>query len=446
MVKICRTLIFLFGLGLIGSVFAGSLYSQDLGVRVPIKNISRPEPSSESRNSSRSQVKIQKVTVIQREVVRETKIVKTSNLVVTSETGATVSLISSVKSAKPKIKDVIKDNVEFEDLRPGKYTVTASLEGYKTQETEIYIKSQKTTGISLELEPYQYQLTIQTNIEEGEVRFAPARLDGIDEKGRLKTTEIAGNCIVKIKDKKAVIKDLTKGYYNIDIRPAAVEYEQILTAINVPQEILSEKDPASNEKQSYRIDLEKKISEGTFNSVEKDNWVLPNGWQFQDRVIKTTGLAGIALPRSEQQYGYYTNFEMTSDVILTDGKTIGFALRASDSLNYYLVQISGANAAEPFLASGFVVKNGKKSPALFSNPIDHFAKTIKSKKSFRVFIKGEENIFKIFIEDSQNGDRLEVGNMIDDFKIFHKGAVGIVGSENSNSEIGSFTVCAKLCR
>jgi hypothetical protein len=87
---------------------------------------------------------------------------------------------------------------------------------------------------------------------------------------------------------------------------------------------------------------------------------------------------------------------------------------------------------------------------LFSNPIDNFSKTIQARKSFRVTIKGEEkgedNIFKIYIDDSQTADRFPVGNIVDRDKNFRKGAIGIVGLENSNSEIGLFTVCANACR
>ena len=93
---------------------------------------------------------------------------------------------------------------------------------------------------------------------------------------------------------------------------------------------MEENDDNPNEKQSYRIELEKKVSTETFASAwVNDDWFLPQGWKLQDRKLKTSGLAGIALPRNEQ-YRYYTNFEMISDVIMTDGNSIGFAWRAID--------------------------------------------------------------------------------------------------------------------
>lgn len=451
MLKTSKFLTVVFSCGVLLGAFAESVKTQDLGVRVPIKNIARTQPVSGPRKPPRTQVKIQRVTVTQQVIKRETKLVnvKTSNLVVSSESGAKVLLKSSVSGVKPHSKDIAKNNpedktVEFEDLRPGKYVVTASLDGYKTQETDVTIVPQKTIGISLELEPFQYQLNLETNIDEGEVRFAPARLEGTNPDGSLKTSETAGYCIVKIKNKKAVINELQKGYYNIDIRPTAVEYQPILTAINVPTEILDEKDTESNESQSYRIDLEKKISTGTFASAwVNDDWILPAGWKVQDRRMKTAGVAGIALPRNEQ-YRYYTNFEMISDVKSLDNKTIGFALRAFNPQNYYLIQISGAKAANPFVISGFVVKNGQPK-LLITIPIENVASILKS-KSFRVIIKGEGNAFNVFIVDSDNGDEKPLGKIIDRDNEFRKGAVGIAGFDDSGSEIGSFTVCANSCR
>ncbi|HSK72790.1 MAG TPA: carboxypeptidase-like regulatory domain-containing protein, partial [Pyrinomonadaceae bacterium] len=322
------------------------------------------------------------------------------------------------------------------NLRPGKYQVTASLDGYKTQETEVEILPQKTVGISLELDPIKYQLQINTNIRDGEIRFAPAKLEKSGSEG-IVTKETGGYCIVKIQNNKAVIPDLNEGYYNIDIRPSGVEYQTQFTAINIPEDLPDDNTP-------FGINLEKKISTETFASAwTRNDWVLPAGWSLNGK-METKNLAGIALPRNEQ-YRYYTDFEMVSDVRSLDGKSIGFVLRAEDPQNYYLVQISGANAAEPYRVTGFIVRDGKQEQ-IFSNFIQHFSSTIAAKKPFRVIIKGEENVFKTFIEDSETGDRRELGNIIDRDKNFRKGAVGISGFGNSNFEVGFFTVCAKSCR
>ncbi len=308
-----------------------------------------------------------------------------------------------MRGVKPMEKVVSKTNpndkaVEFENLTPGKYTVTVSLEGYKTQETEVDVPSQKTVAISIDFEPFKYQLNIDTNVTDGEVRFAPANFEGTNPDGSLKTIETGGYCIVPIKKGKAVIKELQEGYYNIDIRPAAVEYQPALTAISVPNEILEEDDDDPNEQQSYRIELEKKISTETFASAWiNEDWYLPQGWKLQDRKMKTAGLTGIALPRNEQ-YRYYTNFEMISDIIMTDGNSIGFALRAVDSKNYYLLQISGENSAAPFLATGYVVKNDSSRRFCFPSRLKILPKQLRQKNRFASSLKVRKMFSKLLLK------------------------------------------------
>lgn len=447
MIKLKKTFLFLANctIAFLFLLFvAFSLNAQDIGVRIPIRRAAQNTRPAATRTVVKTTVKIQRVIVPVKEIKVETRVVKTSNLTVSTEDKAEVVLESKNDGKQTRKIVSEKGAVEFENLTPGKYQVSANLDGFYSQETDVVIEAQKTVGISLDLEPVSYQLNIQTNIEDGEIRYAPARLEGTNADGSLKTAETGGYCIVPVKKGGAMIRELKKGYYNIDIRPAAVEYQPVLTAINVPTEILDEDDPDAKEPQSYQINLEKKISTGTFASAwTMQDWKLPAGWKIDDRQMKTGGLAGIALPRNEQ-YLYYTNFEMISDVLLNNGKTVGFAFRIIDSQNYYLLQISGANAAEPFLATGYIVQNGKQS-LIFSNPIEHFSKTIKAKKPFRVVIKAEENTFKIFIEDSTTAERLNVGNMIDRDKTFRKGAVGIQGVTGANSDVGFFTVCPNSC-
>jgi hypothetical protein len=136
---------------------------------------------------------------------------------------------------------------------------------------------------------------------------------------------------------------------------------------------------------------------------------------------------------------------MVSDVASQDDNTVGFVFRAQDENNYYFLQIAGAKAPEPFVAKGFIVRNGQ-AQQIFSNPIPHFAKTIAARKSFRVIIRGKNNTFEVFIEDSSTADKLPVGNIIDRDNIFNKGAVGIGIANNSNFEVASFTVCPTICK
>ena len=81
----------------------------------------------------------------------------------------------------------------------------------------------------------------------------------------------------------------------------------------------------------------------------------------------------------------------------------------------------------------------------FTISIDNVAKIID--KQFQFIIRSEGNKFKFFIEDTSTGDGGELGNMVDKFDNFSKGAVGIAGSANSKFEAVFFTVlCKGNCR
>lgn len=412
--------------------------------RIPIVSAAKnSKPTRITTGGGRANV--QKVFVPVKEIRTETRTVPTSNLSVTTEPGAEVLLESLIKGAKP-IRSVADKNgaAVFENLKAGNYKVKASLEGFDTQEQDLVkILPQKTLGMNLDLKPITYKLRIETNLAAGEVRYASAVYKGVDAKGSIISEEKGNYCIVKIeKNGEALIPDLRKGYYNIDIRPEALEYEPTLVGINVPEET-EQDETASSEIKTFQIDLEKKISAVTFGAAwASGEWDLPSGWKL-DKGMKTNGLPGAAMPRSDD-YRYYTSFEMVSDVKSLDGGAVGFVVRAADAQNHYLIQISGANAAESYLATGYVVKNGE-AKQIFSNPIKIFSKAIAPQKWFRVTIRGEKNAFKIFIDDPETGKPLPVGDMIDQYDNFRKGAVGIAARNGSKFEVGGFTVCASRC-
>lgn len=435
--------------------------SQDLGRRLSFSKVSKKKKTRTNTRNNTGKRKRRKrrprrtSSTVKVKPIIKFRSVKTSNLTVSSEPGAEVILLSLRPRAKSITKKVPFDDsgetIEFENLRPGKYKVTVRLDGFQELVTEVDVPRQKTVGIDMDLEPLKYDFHIETNITEGEIRYAPAKYEGENPDGSLRTKETGGYCIVTIKNGEAVIRDLERGYYNIDVRPTKqIEYQPVLTAINVPNDIPedtkveTESGEANAEVESYSIDLEKKISTETFSSSWSSNeWHLAGGWSLLGGTMRNLGQKGVALPRNEQ-YRYYTDFEMISDVISSDGKSVGFALRAVDKNNYYLIQISGANSPEPFLASGFIVREGVINP-FFSVPINHFSETIESMKSFRVIIKGQENTFRIFIEDSETAKKLEVGDMIDRDETFKKGAIGIADQSNSEFTVGSFIVCANSC-
>jgi hypothetical protein len=415
------------------------------GVRVDIKTAARSSSGSGSPTPRRPVV-IQKVNNV---VVRKTETVRVSNLSVVTEPGARVVLESLVKTAKPPKREVSADkngSAIFDDLKPGDYRVSSSKDGFVTQEQDLVkILPQRPHVLDLSLPAVTYKLRIQTpNVTEGEVRYAQAEYKGKDRSGSIVAEEFGNKCFVKIekngKDGVAIISDLKKGYYNLDIRPSALEYEPTLVGVNVPED--TEQD-ASGETKTFAIDLKTKISTEIFGAAwTKDGWVMPAGWSLNNR-MKVSGPAGVALPRDER-YRYYTNFELIADVRLLDGGTAGFALRAVDPENYYLVQISGPNAPEPNFVKGYIVKNGQANQ--FFSVSAPFASTTSSKNGFRVLIKGDDKGFAMWIENSETGVRKPVTIISDPYNTFQKGAVGIASREKGNFEVTSFQVCPSECR
>jgi hypothetical protein len=439
--------------------------AQEFG-RASINTVAK-KPTGGGKVVRTKTVVVQQVRTVVK-TVPTTKIVKvkTSNLIVTTQVKANVVIEQLNPAPKTKAHKAEKISVgqkssdkigsaEFEEIPPGKYRITASRDGYKTSVTEVEIEKEQTNGVPLNLEPFKYDLIIKTNISEGEVRYAPADFVSKLPDGTTKTIETGGYCIARIKNKIATVVGLEQGYYNIDIRPSdnLIEYDDIKAAINIPEELpdtididveIDGKIVKLNDALKFDIDLQTKISTETFStSWTNAEWNLPNGWRLGNS-LKTNRTAGIALP-TNMQYRYYTNFEMVSDVASQDDNTVGFVFRAQDENNYYFLQIAGAKAPEPFVAKGFIVRNGQ-AQQIFSNPIPHFAKTIAARKSFRVIIRGKNNTFEVFIEDSSTADKLPVGNIIDRDNIFNKGAVGIGIANNSNFEVASFTVCPTICK
>lgn len=416
------------------------------GKRIPIVEAAKHSVSSglPRVRVTRKPIVIQKVN---NRVIVKTEVVRASNLSVTTEPGASVVLTPlgpGARTPKTLVAGRARSAI-FENVQPGNYKISASKEGFETQEQDLVkILPQKTHVLDLDLKPVTYKLKIQTNLKDGEIRYAQAVNKGRDAKGSIISDEIGNYCIVKIqKNGEAVVDDLRQGYYNLDIRPAALEYEPTLVGVNVPDDTEQDDATVASETKTFQLDVEKKISTESFGTAwTADEWEKPSDWNLQ-RGMRINS-AGIALPRNEQ-YRYYTNFEMVSDVRIPDGSTAGFALRAVDPENYYFVEFSGARAPEPNVAKAYIVKNGV-ARQIFAVPASGFASALASRNGFRVIIKGDDKGFLISIENSETGVREPVGIVIDRDATFRKGAVGIAARSRTRFEVTYFQVCSSACR
>lgn len=390
----------------------------------------------------------QKVRVIYTPVYRETqKLIKPTGLNLTTLPNAEISL-EPMFPGKKNTKTIIASNdgtANFNELQPGRYKLSTSLKGYQTEESDITIERQRVAIIHIPLKKVTYDFSIQTNVSEGEVRFAPAKIIKENADGTLDTEETGGYCIVRIADQKAVIKELPEGVYNLDIRtPNFPEFEQELRVIEIPEDIPDSNGNDTASGSAFNIILKNTLSTGTFISLNTSDWVLPENWLNERGILKIKN-AGTALPKAKT-FRFYKDFEMRSTVRLTDKTLIGFVLRAKDINNYYLIQLTGSAYPEPFLISGWIVKDGKRTERVFESTIKHVLETdIKEAKPFEIFIRAENNVFKLFAVDSR-GETRSLGNVEFKDNNYPIGAVGFAGFETTNSEIVNFAVCNRVCQ
>ena len=413
--------------------------------RISLREAARPRPvSSSSGTRAKRPAAARKVD---RVVVTRTEIVRVSNLTVTTVPGAKVVLESLGQTSRPFRRELVADpqgNAIFDELRPGDYKVVASKDDYEPEEVEkVKINPQKAHGLNMDLKALTYTLKIDSNLTGGEVFYAQAIQKGKNAAGSIISEQLGNYCVVKIAPNgEAVIPDLKKGYYDIDIRPDSLEFAKKQTGINIPEDI-DQDDTTIAELQTFQIEIEKNISRETFSTVWiPADWNMPAGWSLE-RGMKVRGVEGIALPQNPR-YRYYVDFEMLADVKLKDDGTLGFVLRAEDNKNYYLLEISGAKGANPHTARLYAVKNGV-AQFLNSATTVSFARSLASANGFRIMILGDAKGFTVRIEDSDTGQTHAVGLLTDQYNTYKKGAVGIAGQAKSNFEVNYFTVCTPSC-
>lgn len=407
---------------------------------ITTRRVLNNKPSKPSVRSTQTQVVITKPVYIEKPSYPTGLYVYTSPF-----TNITLQPINPGKGVKKIGKADDKGLLTFDKLQPGKYRLSASLEDFQPQETEIKIELHKIAQTAIDLKKITHDFSIITNIKNGEVRFAPVEiLGGTNSDGTVKVRETGNYCVVPIENRKAIIKDLAEGNYNIDVRtPDAPEYQPELAVIKIPESISAINSNDSNENKEFEINLEKKLSELDFNQISnKDAWKLSEKWNIEAGVFKANGV-GKALPINET-FKYYKDFELQASVRLMDNTSVGFMVRAKDEDNYYLIQLTAGNSKQqPYLVSGFIVKDGKLGDRVLGNPIKFMEKSFKDHKDISIIIKAVESTVKIFVEDQTGRHSLGEAEFKDNN--FPIGAVGLVAIENSNFEVRRFSVCNKTC-
>lgn len=338
-----------------------------------------------------------------------------------------------------KVDDTVPSDergLSFPNLKPGRYKVKAELDGYTPDEKEVLVKKNDIADVTLNLRPITYNVTITANVRTGEVRYAPIVESGTDASGNKIYNQAGVPSVVNIVNGQATLTGLRSGTYGVDIRTDEVGYAKLLGRFTLPGDT------------TIPVTLEKKLSEKTFSAywgTFKSNWESTSNWSSAASGL-TVNSPGFAIPRSED-YRYYADFELMSDVKLLNGVGVSYIVHATDPQNYYLVQLTGPNADEPYVLRGFIVRNGQAQRFGEPQPINVFSQTFRSQAPFTVFLKMEGNRITVQIQDNESGGGLQpAGVLIDPNSQLRVGAVGIGARGNEQFVVNSFMVCKQCPR
>jgi hypothetical protein len=365
-------------------------------------------------------------TVFRTRVERVTVTPTTGSLSVAAESNATV-LVEPLNVRRGQALQGVVPNGErifvFNDLNPGRYRVAAILSEHHPVEEEVTIAANKSQSVTLDFRPILHSIIIKTNVTSGDLKYA---LEG----------QPLSN-VVPIQNKTAQL-ELPAGKYVVEITANEFGYETLRHGF------LLTDDQTVLDLPLKRIVLTTETLSPAWTSAELQAWEMPVGWLADSRKHLLVKGPGVALPR-EARNRYYKDFRLESNVKMVNGVATSFALRARDSRNYYLLQLTGKNSDEPYVVRLLAVKDGVPQ-RLRAIPISKSsAGAMASGDFFNVSIKMIDYEITVDIVDSQTGAPYTLGVLTDPDHNFAVGAVGIAGDATAENVIERFVVCTDKC-
>lgn len=369
-------------------------------------------------------------TVIVVKKVPEVRFQKISGIAITTVQPFAAVNLKSLNSQKQYQQQKKTDEIgvlELQNVPPGKYLLNVSLKGFVTEESEIEVKPQELVTVPVNLAPITHDVFIKTNLSSGEVRYAQIEKPG----------ESGGYCMVPInRDGSAAIMQMREGDYQLQIRPGDVEYKPISRKLTVSEEDLK-KVKNANDEIPFMFDRTVSTEDFLANWLPNE-WKMPAGWKLENKRMQINS-AGVALLQNER-FNHYRNFQLKSNLRSLDNKSVGFVLRAIDDKNYYLIQINGSAAAEPYFLTGYIVKDGKVKDVLVNTNIKSFASSFGNSRFFNITITAKDNVFKISLEDTDTGAIYDIGIVEDQNNTFPIGAIGIGTKDSARFEVNNFFI------
>jgi hypothetical protein len=402
-------------------------FSISVGQRVGGAGGTVKDPKSDAnKNTSPRPTNPTVKTIYKTRVERVAVTPTTSSLSVAAESNATI-LVEPIKVKNGQGQQGVVPAGEgifvFNELKPGSYRVAGTLAGHHPVEKVVVLAANKSQSVTLDFQPILYSVIINTNINTGELKYGA--------EGQPLSN------VVPIQNR-SVRLNLRAGKYVVEIVPSEFGYEPQRHAFSLAA------DQTVLDVPLKRIALTTDTLSPTWTSAELQAWEMPAAWRADARKNLSVKGPGVALPR-EESYRYYKDFRLSSSAKMVNGVALSFALRARDSQNYYLLQLTGEKSDEPYTLRLFVVKNGVEQ-RIRAIPIPRSgAKAMDAGQFFAVSIKMIDYAITVEIEDSETGAPYPLGVLTDPARNFAVGAVGIAGRNNEENVIGRFVVCTDNC-
>lgn len=342
----------------------------------------------------------------------------TGTLTVTAEAGAEIMLDGPSDELEGTIADDARSMI-FDDLKPGVYTVTAKLEGYAVAPQTVTVKAGKADKVDLTLKLITYTVPLNLNTNSGLIAYR----QGQDETWSM--TPFQTNQIR--------LAELPPGVYEVQMTPNDKSFEMVKQTWRIPEDL--PKDGAA-----IPVSFKKRPTAQPFAWQVASDWTLPAGWSA-DKTVLANG-PGVALPR-DSSFRYYTDFQVCTDAKMLNGVGVSFVLRAADEKNYYLVQVTGAKADEPYKLRGYIVKNGQPQRFGRTENLKGYATTLQENKFFRILLKMKDAQIEVSLRDSETGEISPLGVLNDPEATFSVGAVGLAATSREESRVAFFYVSPK---
>lgn len=305
----------------------------------------------------------------------------------------------------------------FNNLKPGRYRVAGVLDKHHPAQEVIVIRANKSESLTLDFPPIIYSVTINTNVSTGEIKYAP--------EGQPLTS------VAQIVNNKVQLH-LPVGQYKFEIEPSDYGYEKASEVVTL------DKDRVLDVALKRNVESTTTLS-ANWTKAGLQEWEMPATWQESSRTLLVKG-AGVALPR-EKGLRYYRDFKLESNVRMINGVALSFVVRARDAQNYYLVQVTGANADEPHMLRLYLVKNGVERRIMAVSFSSAARQKMAGGKPFDLYLKMVGFEIKVDIQDSDEGKPYALGILQDLDRNFAVGAVGIAARGQEENVIERFVVC-----